>query len=424
MGEMFYQYVWQYKMYGSEMMSTVDGDEIEIVSQGLRNSDAGPDFFNAKVKINGTLWAGNIEIHTDSSSWYRHGHDKDHAYDNVILHVVGKSDGQRIYNACGRQIPEVQLRYPKILEERYDELMTARSPIRCKEHIAKVNEMEINSWLDRLLFERFEQRNKHVEQLFAEFNGDWNQVCFCLLARSLGGSVNGEPMELLARSTPVKILAKHNNPLQMEALLFGQSGLLPQVSDGSEYVDALIREYNFLKVKFSLEPMESSVWKFLRLRPSNFPSIRISQLAFVVALAQGNFESVFRSIDIKTLMNVLAVSASDYWNTHYTFGKESGADCRKQIGVNTRRLMIINAIIPFVFAYVRRYGKEQEQRNIMNMLSFLPIEKNSKLDAWIECGIVPKDEGEAQALLLLRKEYCDKANCLMCRIGHLVWKAV
>lgn len=210
----------------------------------------------------------------------------------------------------------------------------------------------------------------------------------------------------------------------MEALLFGQSGLLPQVSDGSEYVGALIREYNFLKVKFSLEPMESSVWKFLRLRPSNFPSIRISQLAFVVALAQGNFESVFRSIDIKTLMNVLAVSASDYWNTHYTFSKESGTDCRKLIGVNTRRLMIINAIIPFVFAYVRRYGNEQEQRNIMNMLSFLPIEKNSKLDAWIECGIVPKDEGEAQALLLLRKEYCDKAKCLMCRIGHLVWKAV
>lgn len=423
MNEAFFQNVWQYKLFGALDLRTTDGEIVEVINQGQHNKDAGPDFFNAQVKIGDTLWAGNVEIHTKSAMWYRHGHDKNHSYDNVILHVVGESDGRPIYNANGLIIPEVVLRYPTYLELRYQEFMNTTSPIRCHNYIERVSEMELNGWIDRLLVERFEQRNRRVEQLFETFNGDWNQVCFCLLARSLGGSINGEAMEMLARCTPVKILFKHNTSLQKEALLYGQSGLLPQSSD-DEYVCSLISEYRFLKNKFSLNGMDGQMWKFMRLRPSSFPLIRISQLSAVVSLARGNFESVFRSVDINSLLKLLDVSASEYWDTHYTFGKESLHTSHKFIGKDTRRLMIINAIVPFVFAYVRRYGKEQEQRNIMNMLSFLPIEKNSKLDAWIECGIVPKDEGEAQALLLLRKEYCDKANCLMCRIGHLVWKAV
>lgn len=422
MGEMFYQCVWQYRLFESAGLVTVTGERVEVINQGLRNKDAGPDFFNAQIKIEGTLWAGNIEIHTDSALWYQHGHDTDHAYDNVVLHVVAKSDGRTIVNANGLIIPEIEIRYPQMLENRYKEFLASTSAIHCGRYLDKVTDIQLNFWLERLLVERFEQRNEHVERLFAEFGGDWNQVCFCLLARSLGGSVNGEQMEMLARCTPVRLLAKHNDPLQMEALLLGQSGLLPESSD-EEYVKNLRREYDFLKIKFGLEPMNSAVWKYLRLRPVNFPVIRISQLASVVALARGNFESVFRTIDVQKLLKKLNVSASEYWDNHYIFGKTTDVGRRKMIGVNTRRLMIINAIIPFVFAYMRRYGNEREQQNIIKMLSFLPIEKNSKLDEWIACGITPKDEGEAQALLLLRKEYCDKKRCLFCGIGHSIYRS-
>lgn len=419
MNEAFFQNVWQYKLFGALDLQTTDGEIVEVINQGQHNKDAGPDFFNAQVKIGDTLWAGNVEIHTKSAMWYRHGHDKNHSYDNVILHVVGESDGRPIYNANGLIIPEVVLRYPTYLELRYQEFMNSTSPIRCHNYIERVSEMELNGWIDRLLVERFEQRNRRVEQLFETFNGDWNQVCFCLLARSLGGSINGEAMEMLARCTPVKILFKHNTSLQKEALLYGQSGLLPQSSD-DEYVCSLISEYRFLKNKFSLNGMDGQMWKFMRLRPSSFPLIRISQLSAVVSLARGNFESVFRSVDINSLLKLLEVSASEYWDTHYTFGKESLHTSHKFIGKDTRRLMIINAIVPFVFAYTSRYGKEQERLNVMRMLSFLPIEKNNIIETWINCGIVPKDEGEAQALLLLRKEYCDKGNCLSCRLGHIV----
>lgn len=419
MNEAFFQNVWQYKLFGALDLQTTDGEIVEVINQGQHNKDAGPDFFNAQVKIGDTLWAGNVEIHTKSAMWYRHGHDKNHSYDNVILHVVGESDGRTIYNANGLIIPEVVLRYPTYLELRYQEFMNTTSPIRCHNYIERVSEMELNGWIDRLLVERFEQRNRRVEQLFETFNGDWNQVCFCLLARSLGGSINGEAMEMLARCTPVKILFKHNTSLQKEALLYGQSGLLPQSSD-DEYVCSLISEYRFLKNKFSLNGMDGQMWKFMRLRPSSFPLIRISQLSAVVSLARGNFESVFRSVDINSLLKLLDVSASEYWDTHYTFGKESLHTSHKFIGKDTRRLMIINAIVPFAFAYTSRYGKEQERLNVMRMLSFLPIEKNNIIETWINCGIVPKDEGEAQALLLLRKEYCDKGNCLSCRLGHIV----
>lgn len=422
MGEMFYQCVWQYRLFESAGLVTVTGERVEVINQGLRNKDAGPDFFNAQIKIEGTLWAGNIEIHTDSASWYQHGHDTDHAYDNVVLHVVAKSDGRTIVNANGLIIPEIEIRYPQMLENRYKEFLASTSAIHCRRYLNKVTDIQLNFWLERLLVERFEQRNERVERLFGEFGGDWNQVCFCLLARSLGGSVNGEQMELLARCTPVRLLAKHNDPLQMEALLLGQSGLLPESSD-EEYVKNLRREYDFLKIKFGLEPMNGAVWKYLRLRPVNFPVIRISQLVSVVALARGNFESVFRTIDVQKLLKMLNVSASEYWDNHYIFGKTTDVSRRKMIGVNTRRLMIINAIIPFVFAYMRRYGNEREQQNIIKMLSFLPIEKNSKLDEWIACGITPKDEGEAQALLLLRKEYCDKKRCLFCGIGHSIYRS-
>lgn len=421
MGEKFYQYVWQYMLFCTDNMVTIDGQKVEVISPGVRNTDAGPDFFNAQVTIDGMLWVGNVEIHVNTSSWYEHNHHNDHAYDNVVLHVVVSSDGRVVRDAKGRVIPEMVIRCPEMIMRRYNEVIESQTTIKCSKYISEVPSLELNSWLDRLLYERFEERNKRVSRLFEEFCGDWNQICFCLLARSLGGSINGEAMELLARCTPVRILAKHNNQLQMEALLMGQSGLLPMESE-DEYVKLLRREYDFLREKFSLQPINGAMWKYMRLRPGNFPVIRISQLVAVVKLANGNFESVYRSMDVKTMMKTLEVSASKYWDTHYVFGKKSDKESQKKIGLSTRRLIIVNAIIPFVFAYARRFGKETEQLNIMKMLSFLPMEKNSKLEQWKACGVEPHDEGEAQALLLLRKEYCEKSRCLMCRIGHNVFK--
>lgn len=419
MTEKFIQYIWQHRLFYPLGMTIVQtGEPIEVVNPGQLNTDAGPDFFNAQIRIGKTLWAGNVELHIKSSDWYQHHHHEDSAYDNVILHVVIEPSSNGVCTSAGRQVPEVILRYPNSIAERYEQIIQNPSVVRCGSMLSSLPQLVRDSWLDRLLFERFEQRQQLVEQLIAETNCDWDQIFFVLLCRAMGGVVNAEPMIHLARLTPVKIMFKHNNILQIEALLFGQAGLL-HIEASDEYITTLKREYELLRVKFNLTPMSSSEWKWLRLRPNNFPTMRLAQIAAIVAHIPGNFESVFATTNVSHIIEQLNVSASDYWTSHYALGRTSKATI-KTLGLQSRRLIVANAIVPLLFAYARRRGNEREQLNVMKMLSFLPVEKNSRLDEWKQHGIMPQHEGEAQALLLLYKEYCQKNKCLLCRWGHSV----
>ncbi len=416
MNEAFLQYIWGQRLYWSADQMTTDGQKVEILNPGRLNTDSGPDFFNAQVRINGVTWAGNIEIHQTSDDWFRHGHDKDAAYENVILHVVARSTGRRVSTCSGSIIPEVVLSYDPELEKRYDALERGgvkSSVIRCADLLPSIPEAVKSSWLDALLVERMEDKSNLVLGYVEHFKGDIDQAFFAILARAMGCKVNAEPMEMLVRATPLRILLKHNGVLQTEALLLGQAGLLEYAQD-DDYVIALRREYELLRAKFNIEPINSSVWKYARLRPLNFPDIRLVQLAAIVRAVPGNFASCL-SLPLDKL---LAVSPSDYWTKHYRLGVEAPNELPKALGVNSRRLVMINAVIPFAFAMGRRFDNQERKMAAIDALRCIEIEKNSILEHWEEYGVKVKDEAEAQALLHLTKVYCERGGCLRCRFGH------
>ncbi len=418
MTENLLHYIWLNRLFYPQDITTCNGgDAVEIINVGRRNSDAGPDFFNAQVRIGSTLWAGNVEIHISADDWYRHGHDRDAAYNNVILHVVLTPGKKPAITQSGREVPEIVLRFSDDICNRYDSIDKSLSVVRCAPFLKSLDKMSRNAWLDRLVVERIEKRCERVSTLFDDFNGDWDQVFFALLCRAMGFSVNAQPMEHLARVTPVSILVRHSDPFQMEALLLGQAGMLAG-KPADDYMARLQKEYDFLRTKFSLSPIDASEWKRLRLRPGNFPIIRLSQIADVVGRIPGNFESVFSTFNTKVLLDKLDVSASDYWSSHYAFGTQSSRVQTKRLGLDGRRLVIINAVIPFLFACAKRKNDEHQMMNVVEMLRFMPIEHNHCLDDWAQCGVEALDEGEAQALLHLSSEYCQKRRCLNCRWGH------
>lgn len=410
------QYIWGQRLYRSAEQITTDGRRVEILNPGRLNTDSGPDFFNAQVRIDGVTWAGNIEIHLTSDDWFRHGHDKDVAYENVILHVVGRSTGRQVTTCKGSIVPEVVISYAPELEKRYEALekgSAKSSVIRCADLLPRMPETVKTSWLDSLLVERMEMKSDIVLGYVERFNGDIDQAFFAMLARAMGCKVNSEPMEMLVQATPLRILLKHNGVLQTEALLLGQAGLLEHAQT-DDYVIALRREYEFLKAKFSIEPISSGVWKYARLRPLNFPDIRLVQLAAIVRALPGNFASCL-SLPLDKL---LAVAPSAYWDKHYRLGVEANNELPKAIGVNSRRLIMINAVIPFAFAMGRRFDNAERKMAAVDALRNIEIEKNSVIEKWASAGLDAKDEAEAQAVLHLTKVYCERGGCLRCRFGH------
>lgn len=416
MKEEFLQYVWGQRLYRSAMQTTTQGVAIEVINPGRLNADSGPDFFNAQIRVGGMTWAGNVEIHQTSDDWYRHGHEKDAAYDNVVLHVVGRSTGREIFTSKGELVPEVVLDYDNVLLSRYEELMERGGIdfVRCAKVVGEVPDVEKRAWLDALLVERLAAKSGRALELLELYGGDVDQVFFCLLARALGGKVNGEPMEALARRTPLKVLLKHSGELQTEAVLLGQAGLLSTAKGEDEYVAKLRREYDFLSIKFGLEAMDGSIWKYARLRPQNFPDVRIVQLAAVVRAMRGNFGGYLGM----ALDKILAVEPSEYWDTHYRLGLKSGLLRRKMLGPTMRRLVVVNCIVPFAMAESERYDDEKKKEMAVEMLRAMDVEQNSVLEGWENVGIVGEDECDAQALIYLKGKYCDRGECLRCRFGH------
>jgi len=420
MKEDFLHHLWKFKLFNRHNLKTTEGETVEVINTGQHNTDAGPDFFNAKVKVGNTLWAGNVEIHLKSSDWKKHSHHLDGAYKNVILHVVHEydeavttTDGNRIYTL------ELKEKFNPKLYQNYLQLIESREWIPCEKQIKNVEKLAIDAWLERLLIERLERKTENILQSLRVNNNNWEESFYQQLAKNFGFQLNALPFEMLAKSLPLSHLGKHKNNLnQIEALLFGQAGLLEKKYK-DEYPNELKKEYDFLKKKFSLKPMDGSQWKFLRLRPSNFPTIRIAQFAQLIHKSSHLFSKILETESLDKLKSFFEISTSDYWITHYVFDKSS-ARREKNLGESAMLIILINTVVPFLFAYGKQRQSEAHEERAMAFLEKLSPEKNTIISHWEELGIKAKNAARTQALLQLKNEYCSEKKCLNCTIGNKI----
>ncbi len=417
MKEDLLHYVWRLQRFDTAELQTTEGQPIRIQMIGEHNHHSGPDFTNARIEIGKTLWAGNVEMHLKASDWSSHQHQSDPAYDNVILHVVLDED-EKINRQNGSRIPclELKKRISSKISKIYQKFLHNEYWISCQHHFYEVGHMTKVLWLDRLLVERLECKTIVIEKLLKEKTNNWESTFYQILAKNFGVKVNAEPFERLARTLPLSILGKHKNDLfQIEALLFGQSGLLNDDFE-DEYPNRLKKEYQFLQKKYQLTPIEKTNWRFLRMRPANFPTIRIAQFAQLIFQSTHLFSKVLAAKNVKEIQNMFELKLSNYWQTHYVFDKES-VKRNKSLGRNAIHLFIINTITPFLFLYGKWKDEEDYKDRAFQLLEEVPAEKNSIISKWEELGMLPKSAYETQALLQLKNEYCSKKRCLECSIG-------
>jgi Protein of unknown function (DUF2851) len=418
MTEEFLQYVWKHVLFNKSALKTTDGKPVEIVHSGLHNSDAGPDFFNAKLQIGDTLWAGNVEIHIKSSDWIKHKHQDDGAYKNVILHVVWEND-KEITLAGGFALAALELKnfvLPDIYRK-YEELKISSKHIPCETDIHKVTQLTLHSWLDRLVAERLERKTNLITSNLNKSVNDWEETFYRLVLRTLGSPLNSEPFEHLAEVLPFKIINKHRaDTLQVEALLLGQAGFLNE-SFNDEYAIRLQKEYRYLQHKLNLTPIDRAEWKFMRIRPPQFPTVRLMQLAALINQQEHLFRKAMEADTIYDIIKLFSAEPSGYWLTHLQPDKLATRNIGA-IGKSTIEILMINAVIPTMFLYGRHTGKEDLAEKALDMLHALKPESNTFIKKWASIGITASDAYESQALLQLRKEYCDQRRCIYCAIGH------
>ena len=418
MSEDFLHYIWRCGLFDRRSLRDNDGNAIEVLRCGELNGNAGPDFFNAMIRAGGTVLAGNVEIHINSSDWYRHGHHKDRAYDTVILQVVLNRDAE-VRRTCGSIIPTAVLSYDERLQDNYRRLLSNESWIVCKHLTDRIDPLLIRQWLDNLALARLEEKAKMIREIRHYNNNCWEETFYQQLARNFGFRLNGAVFEMLARSLPYKYLLRHrDNLFQLEALLFGQSGMLDD-DGGDRYFLTLKKEYSFLKIKYGLKPLAKHLWRFLRLRPSNFPTIRLAQFASFVHYKSSLFSEVLDSIDLKSLSDIFRISASEYWENHFLFGRPSGRSV-KRLGVFAIRSVIINTVVPILYFYGKQRQIAEYGRRATGFLIKLPPENNSIIRKWGEMGIRAENAFNSQALLHLNNEFCLHRRCLDCSIGSKI----
>ena len=418
MKESILHYVWQNKLFVSQGIKTTDGERVEIIDVGRINTDAGPDFFNAKIKIGDTLWAGNVEIHTASSEWNKHNHQQDKAYDSVILHIVLQADSD-VYRIDGTKIPQLELKFPQHIETNYELLFSQQKWIPCADKINQVPSIVIQSWKNALLTERLEQKMSAIESLLDENNRHWEEAFYITLARSFGFGTNSQAFERLAKSLPVSVLGKHKDQLfQLEALLFGQAGLL-DLETYDDYSANLKKEYEFLRAKYELNPLEKSQWKLLRLRPDNFPHVRIAQFAALIHSSTKLFSKITENPNLTYIRTLFAYETSTYWKANYLFGRESKVRT-KRLGEQSINGLIINTVVPFLFCYADQKKNDDLKDRALQILEQLESEQNAIITGWRSLGLHVDNAFDSQSLLQLKKSYCDEKKCLRCRIGHKI----
>ena len=412
-------------MFPLKQLETTDGLPVEVIDAGLQNTDAGPDFFNAKVKVGGTVWIGNVEVHDRSSSWHAHGHDHDSAYDNVVLHVAGEVDAD-VVTSDGRRVAQLRLEVPHAVKDNYEALLSADRYPPCYAVLPGLSRLVVHGWLSRLLAERLERKTEDICRRVELCGGSWESALFVTMARNYGFGVNGDAFERWAMSVPLQSVARHRDDLfQIEAVFMGQAGLLEpstvaprhRAEAGREgYFDRLRREYRYLAHKFGLQPIDAGAWRFLRMRPQNFPYIRLSQLAALYHSRRADLSRLVECATAGRLRELLYTEVTPYWETHYTFGSVS-ARARKGLSQSSLDLLVVNTAVPMLFAYGRHRHDEALCSRAFDIISQLKAEDNNVVRMWRECGVCADNAGDSQALIQLKREYCDRKDCLRCKIG-------
>lgn len=399
-------------------MRTVDGRIIQVIDPGQLNTNSGPDFFNAKIKIDGKTWAGNIEIHVRASDWMRHRHDSDPAYDSVILHVVEKDD-MAIKRSNGEIIPQLRMPCNPEFHKRYHDLVNnATTELPCAAEISKIPSIYITDWLGTLAHERLYRKVSHLTELQQKNMGDWEGTCYITIARSMGFGINSDAFERLAMSLPLRFMSKHSDSLlSIEALLFGQSGLLERTQEADPYISSLATEYKFLSNKFSLRQPPSLGWKMARMRPANFPHRRIALLAAMIHGGFNMMSRIINSSDEASARSLFDIRLTGYWENHYHFGAASTKSA-KALSDSSISILLINAVAPLIYAYGQARNDSAMCDKAVSLLQSLPPEHNSIIELFKRAGIASKDAFTSQALIQLRREYCETRKCLYCRIGH------
>lgn len=424
--EILLHYIWKHRILPLHELHTTDGRLVEVIDPGLHNRHDGPDFFNAKVKIGGVMWVGNVEIHEKAADWYAHHHDSDEAYNNVILHIASVMDAD-IVTADGSRPPQLELHVPQSVADNYRRLLAADPYPPCREAVMRLPSLTIHSWMSALGAERIDDKGVAIERRVAQSDGSWEKAFFITLARAFGFGTNSDAFEQWATALPLMQVGHHrDHPMQVEAMFLGTAGLLdadamPQrqrdaaLSDA--YFTALRREYAYLAHKFSLTAMPRMAWRFMRLRPQNSPYIRLSQLATLYCSRRADLSRVASCATLDEVGSALATEVGDYWRTHYSFGNESKANA-KRLSAASVQLLVVNAVVPMLYAYGRHRQDETLIQRAATLMEELPPEDNTYIRLWKECGVKAENAADTQALIQLHRRYCERKECLRCRFGY------
>jgi hypothetical protein len=419
MSEAFLHYIWQFQYFDKHELQTTSGDPIQIFNPGNRNSHAGPDFQNARMKIGSMEWIGSAEIHIQASGWTDHKHDRDASYENVVLHVVWKND-KPVRRSDGSLLPTLELinRVEDKFFVNYQRLVNSPETIPCTPFLTQVNELTTHAMMDKVLIDRLESKATKVAEIRNKTYNDWQETCYQLLAKSFGFKVNEDPFQQLAQLLPYKVLRKHADKLlHIEALLFGQAGFLEEEND-DEYYRLLKREYNLLRQKYKLSDrrLSKAQWKFLRLRPANFPTIRLAEFASLLHARPSLFSMILEAESYPALVSIFSVQQSKYWTCHYTFFNMSKEPV-SFLGDSSIAMIIINAVVPLLVAYGKSRDDQRYVDRAVVILQQAPGESNTIINQWKKLGVRSKSAFDSQALIELQNNYCVKKRCLDCTIG-------
>jgi hypothetical protein len=423
MNEELLHTIWKYKLIGQTHFKGSKEEDIEIISIGEHNQDSGPDFFNSKIKINNILLAGNVEIHIKTSDWLKHNHQKDNAYDNLVLHVVYEHDKELPQNEkFNVSVLELKNYIKPSLLEQYNKLQLSKQTIPCGKSISLVPDIVWKSWLDRLAVSRIEQKTAYIEHLFEYSKQNHEDALYVLLCRNFGFKINNDAFELLGKSLSYSILKKYaDNPSQIEALLFGVAGLLEELFE-DKYPKQIQNEFEFLKHKHQLVPLKKELWKFSKTRPVNFPTIRIAQLASLINKQQSLYHLIEQKPDLKTLQVFFELEPNAYWNTHYKFDTES-EESSKQFGETAFQNLVINTIVPYLFFMSKHNTNIDFVEYALDLLSHLPTEVNTKTKEFTKLGVKTENALESQAQIYLLDNLCSKKACLHCNVAEFLLKS-
>ena len=420
--EKLMHYVWQHKLWLQSDMTTVDGRRVQVIDPGLHNNNAGPDFFNAKLQIGGELWCGNVEIHVRASDWNRHGHQNDAAYDSVILHVVG-TDDMRVRRADGSEMAQIVMPCAPDFSVSYDRLVNNSDEPACRSELGSLPRLYVTDWLSSLAYERLYQKVDHIRELYKRLDGNWTEVLYVTLARGLGFGINADAFERLALATSLHCLMKHRDSYEtVEGTLFGQAGFLDNPPDKSYYVGRMQQEFSFMTGKFGLRRPVSPGWKMARMRPQNFPHRRLATLAALICRGFGIAADIFNVRNEADARRLFELELTGYWSRRYNFTSETSGTV-KALSQSSITVLIINVVAPMLYAYGMTLDDKDRMEAAVGLLHSLKAEENTIIKMFTAAGIECDNAFTSQALIQLRRNYCEQRKCLYCRLGHRILSA-